>query len=155
MRDLILAEAGAGGVALFLDFHSTDRTIIYAPPLDAPSPRIDWLRFLRLRLEKTIDPPPAWNYAHNSTGGTSKGWALSQFAAPGITVELADTASASQAQAIGATIAIALADYLALQHIRTNQPTKPAAVTLPAPRLPAAQGSALFGSEPPWKDPCP
>jgi hypothetical protein len=111
LSDLIIAEAENSTLAAFMDFHSTQRSVIYAPPLDAPSPNIAWLSFLRARLNAASPYPPAWSHNHNVGAATSKGWALERFAAPGITVELADAASSAEVQITGETIAAALIEY--------------------------------------------
>jgi hypothetical protein len=85
--------------------------VIYAPPLDAPSPNMAWLSFLRARLDAASPSPPSWSHNHNVGAATSKGWALERFAAPGITVELADAASSAEVQITGETIAAALIEY--------------------------------------------
>jgi hypothetical protein len=56
---------------------------------------------------------PEWSYGHNANGGTSKGWALEQLNAPGITVELWDQIPDAEARALGAAAADALIDYFA------------------------------------------
>jgi hypothetical protein len=94
-----------------MDFHSTVRTVIYAPPLDAPSPTIAFLPVLEQKLKSVLKVPPEWTYSHNATGGTSKGWALEALRAPGITVELWDQIPAADARALGAAAADALIDY--------------------------------------------
>jgi hypothetical protein len=93
-----------------MDFHSTDRTVIYAPPLDAASPTIGFLPALKTAFDSALKAPPAWSYAHNANGGTSKGWALEQLKAPGITVELWDQIPFSDARAVGAAAADALVE---------------------------------------------
>jgi hypothetical protein len=94
-----------------MDFHSTDRTVIYAPPLDAPSPTISFLPALEQALKDRVGTPPEWSYGHNSNGGTSKGWALEQLKAPGVTIELWDEIPDGEARALGAAAADALIDY--------------------------------------------
>jgi hypothetical protein len=94
-----------------MDFHSTDRTVIYAPPLDAPSPAIGFLPALKDRLDGSLAMPPDWSFAHNANGGTSKGWALEALKAPGVTVELWDQIPAADARALGAAAADALIEY--------------------------------------------
>ncbi len=107
----ILREAASRQVVAFMDFHSTNRDVIYAPPLDAPSPTMDFLPFLEQRFKDRLGAPPQWSYAHNENSGTSKGWALEALSAPGITVELWDETSRPNAERLGEVIAEALADY--------------------------------------------
>ena len=114
LSEWIVAQAGGRRVVSMMDFHSTDKSVIYAPPLDSPSPTIGFLPFLKQTLDAgTITPPPEWSYNHNPNGGTSKGWALEALKAPGITVELWDQIPTSDARKIGAAAADALIEYFA------------------------------------------
>lgn len=119
LRDLILAEAQNRQTVAFFDFHSTRRNVIYAPPLDADSPTIDFLPLLRERLDRAVDHELPWTHSHSETGNTSKRWALEALRAPGLTVELDDEATEAQAQRIGRAVADALMDYAA-QRPRAN-----------------------------------
>jgi hypothetical protein len=107
----IKEQVGTRRVVSMMDFHSTDRTVIYAPPLDAPSPAIGFLPALKDRLDGSLAMPPDWSFAHNANGGTSKGWALEALKAPGVTVELWDQIPAADARALGAAAADALIEY--------------------------------------------
>ncbi|MEZ5938212.1 MAG: M14 family zinc carboxypeptidase [Hyphomonadaceae bacterium] len=107
----VAAEANGTPVVAFFDFHSTNRTVIYAPPLDAPSPTIAFLPALKERLDAALSEPPKWSYNHNLEGGTSKGWALATLKAPGITVELSDDETEEDARRIGELVADAMIDY--------------------------------------------
>jgi cytosolic carboxypeptidase protein 6 len=107
----IKQQAGERRVISMMDFHSTDKTVIYAPPLDAPSPTIGFLPALKEKFDHTLMPPPEWSFSHNVNGGTSKGWALEALKAPGITVELWDQIPPAEARALGAAAADALIDY--------------------------------------------
>ena len=111
LRDLILGEAENRRTVAFFDFHSTRRNVIYAPPLDADSPTVDFLPLLRERLDEAVDCPLPWTFSHSETGNTAKRWALEALRAPGLTIELDDEATEAQAQRIGRTIADALMDY--------------------------------------------
>lgn len=113
LSDWILQQTGDRRVVSMMDFHSTDRTVIYAPPLDSPSTTINFLPYLKETFDTRLKAPPEWSYAHNASGGTSKGWALEKLKAPGITVELWDQISAEDARAVGAAAADALVDYFA------------------------------------------
>ncbi len=113
LSEWIIAQSGGRRVVSMMDFHSTDRTVIYAPPLDAPSPTIAFLPFLESAFKQKLTQPPEWSYAHNVNGGTSKGWALETLKAPGITVELWDQIPAADARKLGAAAADALIDYFA------------------------------------------
>ena len=109
----IKEQAGDRRVVSMMDFHSTDKTVIYAPPLTAPSPTIDFLGALKAKFDSSLSKPPEWSYSHNPSGGTSKGWALEALKAPGITVELWDQIPTEDARALGAVAADALIDYFA------------------------------------------
>ena len=107
----IKEQAGNRHVVSMMDFHSTDKTVIYAPPLTAPSPTIDFLKALKTKFDTTLAHPPEWNYAHRADSGNSKSWALETLKAPGITVELWDQIPAADARALGAAAADALIEY--------------------------------------------
>lgn len=109
----IITAAGGRRVSSMMDFHSTDKTVIYAPPLDSASSTIGFLPFLKQAFDTTLSAPPEWSYNHNANGGTSKGWALEALKAPGITVELWDQILTADARKLGATAADALIDYFA------------------------------------------
>jgi hypothetical protein len=109
----IKEQAGGRQVVSMMDFHSTDKTAIYAPPLTSPSPTIGFLTALKAKFDATLKAPPEWSYAHNPNGGTSKGWALEALKAPGITVELWDQIAVADARALGAAAADALIEYFA------------------------------------------
>jgi hypothetical protein len=113
LRDLILMEAEGRQTIAFLDFHSTRRNVVYAPPLDADSPSIGFLPLLRERLDRAVDRPLPWTYSHSETGNTAKRWSLSTLRAPGLTMELDDEATEAQARRIGRAVADALMDYAA------------------------------------------
>lgn len=113
LSEWIVAQAGGRRVVSMMDFHSTDRTVIYAPPRDAPSPTIAFLPVLEQAFKTKLSQPPEWSYAHNANGGTSKGWALEALKAPGLTVELWDQIPPADARALGAAAADALIDYFA------------------------------------------
>lgn len=113
LSDWIIAQAGTKRVVAMMDFHSTDKTVIYAPPLDSASATIGFLPALKVALDKNVSPAPTWSYNHNANGGTSKGWALEALKAPGITVELWDQIPTAEARKIGAATADALIDYFA------------------------------------------
>ena len=113
LSDWIVQQTGDRRVVAMMDFHSTDRTVIYAPPLDSPSPTIGFLPHLKQAFDTKLKSPPEWSYAHNPTGGTSKGWALEAMKAPGITVELWDQIPMADARALGAATADAMIEYFA------------------------------------------
>lgn len=107
----ILDQAKGRRVVSMMDFHSTFKTTIYAPPLDAASPTIGFLPALEQHFKDELKEPPPWSHSHNANGGTSKGWALETLHAPGITVELWDQIPTEDARALGAAAADAMIDY--------------------------------------------
>jgi len=109
----ILKETAGRRTVAFMDFHSTFKSVIYAPPLDASSPTIAFLPFLEQRFKERLAAAPEWSYAHNVNGGTSKGWSLEKLQAPGITVELWDQIPSADARALGVAAADAVIDYFA------------------------------------------
>jgi hypothetical protein len=111
LSDWIITQVGGRRVVSMMDFHSTDKTTIYAPPLDSPSPSIGFLPYLKSAFDTSLKEPPPWSYKHDATGGTSKGWALETLKAPGITVELWDQIPTEDARKLGATAADALIEY--------------------------------------------
>jgi hypothetical protein len=111
LRDIILQEAEGRRTMAFFDFHSTRRNVIYAPPLDAVSPAIDFLPLLQRRLDAAVDSPLPWTFSHSDTGHTAKRWSLAVLRAPGLTVELDDEATENQARRIGIAAADALMAY--------------------------------------------
>ena len=74
---------------------------------------IGFLPHLKQAFDTKLKSSPEWSYAHNPTGGTSKGWALEALKAPGITVELWDQISMADARALGAATADAMIEYFA------------------------------------------
>lgn len=111
LSGFIREQAKGRTVVSMMDFHSTFKTTIYAPPLASTSPSIDFVRALKLLFDHAVTPAPEWSYAHNANGGTSKGWALEALRAPGITMELWDLIPVSDARAIGKAAADALIEY--------------------------------------------
>lgn len=113
LSEWIVAATGGRRVVSMMDFHSTDKTTIYGPPLESAVPNIGLLPYLKQVYDQTISPPPPWSYNHNPTGGTSKGWALETLKTPGLTVELWDQIPIADARKLGATTADALIEYFA------------------------------------------
>jgi predicted deacylase len=107
----ILSQTRGKRVIAMMDFHSTDKTTIYAPPLTSPSPTIGFLTALKNEFDAKLTPKPPWSYSHNSSGGTSKAWGLDVLKAPAITVELWDQEPTADARALGAAAADALIAY--------------------------------------------
>lgn len=113
LRDLIMGEAQRRRTIAFFDFHSTRRNVVYAPPLDANSPTVDFLPLLRQRLDRTVSRPLPWTFSHSETGNTAKRWSLEALHAPGLTMEFDDEATEAEAQRIGRAVADALMEYAA------------------------------------------
>ncbi len=113
LTEWIKKEVASRPVVAMMDFHSTDRTVIYAPPLNSPSPTIGFLTALKTKFDSTLKQPPEWSYAHRADSGNSKSWALETLKAPGITVELWDDIDWKDADALGRTAADAMIDYFA------------------------------------------
>ena len=107
----ILAEAEGRERIVFLDFHSTNRTVIYSPPEEYDGPGADFLDRLRAVYEANLEAPPPWEGAHNPGQGTSKGWAIAQLGAPGLTVELADDAAPEEIEALAQATAQAVLEH--------------------------------------------
>lgn len=107
----IQGEAANRRTIAFFDFHSTARNVVYAPPLDAPSPTIDFLPLLKQRLDAAVERELPWTFSHSADGVTSKRWALEALHAPGLTMELDDDASDTTARRIGTATADALIAY--------------------------------------------
>lgn len=107
----ILDQTKGRRVVSMMDFHSTFKTTIYAPPLTAASPTIGLLPALDQYFKVELKDPPPWSYSHNANGGTSKGWALEALHAPGLTIELWDQIPTADARALGAATADALINY--------------------------------------------
>lgn len=108
LTDWILRETEGRRVVVMLDFHSTDRTVMYAPPLDAPSPTVGWLNTMKATFDATLGEEVPWTYSHSASGGTSKTWALERLKAPGVTVELWDQSPIEKSRALGAAAADAM-----------------------------------------------
>lgn len=109
----ILGEASGREVVSMMDFHSTDRTTIYAPPRDQTSSGMGLMTSLESHFNAAFDAPLDWVHGHVSAGHSSKRWAIEALKAPGLTIELADTASRTEAHALGAAAADGLIGYFA------------------------------------------
>jgi hypothetical protein len=108
----IESEAANRRVVAFFDFHSTDRTVIYAPPRQSSEPIVAFLTHLRTRYDANLKAPPPWSYGQKNPGA-SKNWALTQLGAPGMTIELDDATLSADAQKLGEATAAATMDYFA------------------------------------------
>ncbi|MBI1340848.1 hypothetical protein GC169_11675 [bacterium] len=95
IRDFVAARAGSVPVAGVLDFHSTQRSVVYAPPADRIADDLADAMLQNAARTLGADMPPI-SRAHNSNGGTSKGWALETYGVGGLTLEFADDADAAE-----------------------------------------------------------
>jgi hypothetical protein len=106
---LIEREAEGRRIVAQLDFHSTYKSVIYAP-LKGLTPELDAaMSALEAIYAARLEAPPPWSYAHDPAAGTSKGWALERFGALGLTIELEDEARDDVARAVGQATALAAA----------------------------------------------
>jgi murein tripeptide amidase MpaA len=109
---LIEAEAKGRRVVAFFDFHSTDRTVTYAPPRESSEAITAFLTHLRAHYEAHLKNPPKWSYGAKNPGA-AKNWALSAFNAPGMTIELDDAVPPTDAHNLGEATAVATISYFA------------------------------------------
>lgn len=141
VRDAILALAAQPGarIHLLLDFHATDRDVLYTP---APGSAVEpagfvqaWLdgvqaRFPREKFESTA--------SHNIDQWTFKRWAAETIRAPGITVEFGSLTPHERIAAKARVFAEVMAEVLAAQ-----VPSREA----PKPRVPG-RGDVVRPREP-------
>ena len=127
VRDAILALAAQPGarIHLLLDFHATDRDVLYTP---APGSAVEpagfvqaWLdgvqaRFPREKLESTA--------SHNLDQWTFKRWAAETIKAPGITVEFGSLTPHERIAAKARVFAEVMAEVLAAQ-VPSREAPKP------------------------------
>jgi hypothetical protein len=107
---LIEGEAANRRVVAFIDFHSTDRTVVFAPPIQNKSPTADFVPHLRATFERELAVLPDWTFSAKNPGA-AKNWALETLGAPGMTMELDDNATPSYARSVGQATAGALLSY--------------------------------------------
>lgn len=101
LQALIRREAEGRDVEVFLDFHSTRRTLVYNPPAGIAARGDALMAEMAARFAAALDPQPDWIEGHNAEAGTSKAWALQTFGVAGLTVELADEASVEESHTVG------------------------------------------------------
>lgn len=92
-RHAIENAVGARKLALFLDFHSTWKNLLYtqldAEPTNPPMFARDWLKAVHEKLPEGVYP--FTREARRSTqGATSKTWMYTQYGAPSMTFEVGD-----------------------------------------------------------------
>ncbi len=106
-RDAIANFAGEkpGRLALFLDFHSTWRDVLYTQPDEAVGSRAWFACAWRSQIEKQLGSAPERSDSHNPALPTSKSWAHETYAVPAITFELGDTTPTENIHALARTAA--------------------------------------------------
>lgn len=97
----ISQEAEGRDVVAFLDFHSTQKALVYTPPFEEAYADMSFPQALKDAFDGGIDPPPEWIAGHNSEAGTSKNWALQNLNVAGLTVELGDDSPPATIESIG------------------------------------------------------
>jgi murein tripeptide amidase MpaA len=107
---LIESEAAHRRVVAFLDFHSTDHTVVYGPPIQNKSPTAAFVPHLRSTFERRLPALPSWSFSAKNPGA-SKNWALEQLSAPGMTVELDDNVTPDYARKLGEATAEAVLTF--------------------------------------------
>lgn len=85
-------------IGAIIDFHSTRRDVIYAPPLGAACPGDLVEAFLARFAPLLASEAMRVGRSHQPGRGTLKGWALDRFAIAGITVEIGDSTSDERAR---------------------------------------------------------
>lgn len=94
-------EAEGRTTVAFMDFHSTQETLVYTPPLEEDLADMNFPRALKQAFDAGIDPDPEWISGHNADSGTSKNWALQTLDVAALTVELADDAPQAEIVKVG------------------------------------------------------
>jgi len=97
----ITRQAKGKQVVAFLDFHSTQKTLVYTPPFEKNFADMRFPRSLKEAFDAEIEPEPEWISGHNADSGTSKNWALQTLSVAGLTIELADEASQEETARLG------------------------------------------------------
>jgi hypothetical protein len=112
-QTLIKSESMGREIVAFLDFHSTRRTLVYAPSSGEPGVQMGFAQDLRSALNQTIEPDPDWIENHNAGQGTSKSWALERLGVAALTIEVGDNASEYEITEVGKVVARTLLAILA------------------------------------------
>lgn len=99
-----------------IDFHSTHRDVIYAPPRNPAAPPTDAAeRFLDRFAATPQGAPIPVVRSHRPGAGTLKGWSLDRLGIAGLTYEVGDSSDRSATSATAIVAADAFLDALA-QH---------------------------------------
>ncbi len=106
-RDAVAGFAGdkPGRLALFLDFHSTWKDVLYTQTDEAAGARAWFAAAWRDEIENRLGAAPERSDSHNAALPTSKTWAHETYAAPAITFELGDATPAEDIKALARTAA--------------------------------------------------
>jgi hypothetical protein len=105
-----IGELAAGRApALFADFHSTKRNVIYAAPEKSDASGLADAAFARLQ-ETLGEGAPEISRSHNSARTTAKAWSLETLRVAGFTYEVADEADLDEVRATARAFAEALLD---------------------------------------------
>lgn len=92
-------------IGAIIDFHSTRRDVIYAPPLGAACPGDLVEAFLARFAPLLAGEGVRVLRSHQPGRGTLKGWALDRFAIAGITFEIGDSTSDERARRLARSAA--------------------------------------------------
>ncbi len=106
-------EAQGREAVAFMDFHSTQKTLVYTPPFEENFADMSFPRELKAAFDAGIEPDPEWIAGHNAEAGTSKNWALQMLDVAGLTIELADDAPEAEIASVGELAAQTLLAFLA------------------------------------------
>ncbi len=97
-----------------VDFHSTVRDVIYAPPRGPGGPPADAAeRFLDRFAATPEGPSIPVSRSHTPSAGTLKGWSRDRFGIAGLTYEVGDSSERSGVKATATVAADAFLDALA------------------------------------------
>lgn len=106
---LIADEAARTPLLAFFDLHSTREDVVYAPEVNCGAGAAFAL-MRRLKADHgALSPPVRWTASHTRASGNAKSWSLDALGVPGITVELADTATPERIAALAASLVSMLA----------------------------------------------
>ncbi|MEZ5514210.1 MAG: M14 family metallopeptidase [Steroidobacteraceae bacterium] len=91
-RDVLaeIARARRSKLALLLDFHSTDRDVLYTQPDDFGGSRAWFPSAWQRAIEQKLGSRLARDASHNPASPTAKTWVATTYSVPAITVEFGD-----------------------------------------------------------------
>ncbi|MBY0448420.1 MAG: succinylglutamate desuccinylase/aspartoacylase family protein, partial [Hyphomonadaceae bacterium] len=101
-------------LGLFIDFHSTQRDVVYAPPREAEPCGVaeTALEMWQAELGEAAAP---LSRSHNAEGTTAKAWSLERFGAAGFTYEVGDSSDLRTVRAAAAALAEAVLRALKME----------------------------------------